>query len=63
MPKTESQKAASAKWDKENMAVLSCRVTKKKADLFRLECSRRGSNVNAILLEYVDRIIKEGVQE
>ena len=54
MPKKEAAK----KWDKENMTVLSCRVTKEKAMRFRKCCDQRATNVNAVLLAYVNEYIK-----
>lgn len=52
------RKEAAKKWDKENMTVLSCRVTKEKAMLFRKCCDQRETNVNAVLLAYVNKYIK-----
>lgn len=55
MPKS----AASRKWDKENLAVLSCRAPKELAVRFRTACAGQGSSVNAILLAYVREFVKK----
>lgn len=54
MPKS----AASRKWDKENLAVLSCRAPKELAIRFKQICAGQGSSVNAILLAYVKEFVK-----
>ena len=63
MSTKEARKAASAKWDKENMTILGCRVTKKKAAEFKEACSTLGLVPNQVLLtavnEAIDRIKKE----
>lgn len=59
MPISDARKAANAKWDKANMAVLACRVTKDKAAKFKLICEKRGTNTNAVLLAYVNAFIRQ----
>ena len=54
-----SQKAASRRWDQENMTRLSCKVTKDKAERFKSVCKSRGTNTNAVLLAYVNSYIQE----
>ena len=58
MAVSESQKKSSAKWDKENMSVLACKVPKEKAEAFRDYCADQGKSVHAVLLEYVNRCIE-----
>lgn len=53
MAPRESQKRASLKWDKENMATLSCKIRKKQAAAFKAYCSRFGKSANTLLKEFV----------
>ena len=59
MAVSESQKKASAKWDKNHAATLACKVTKEKAEAFRDYCADQGKSVHAVLLEYVNRCIEK----
>lgn len=63
MPVSEARKAANARWDKENMAVLACRVTKPIATQFKAICERKGTNTNAVLLAYVKEFIRINSEE
>lgn len=54
MPKS----AASRKWDKENLAVLSCRAPRELAIRFKRICDSQGTKVNAVLLAYVREFVK-----
>lgn len=54
MPRNEAAK----KWDKANMTVLACRITREKALRFKLICQEQGTNTNAVLLAYVNEYIK-----
>lgn len=42
MAVSESQKKASAKWDKNHAATLACKVPKEKAEAFRDYCADQG---------------------
>jgi len=53
MAPSESQKRASLKWDKENMAVLSCKVKRTQAAAFKSYCAERGQTSNTALKDYV----------
>lgn len=55
---TEAQKRASAKYHKENIASLACRVRKEDAELFRAYCESQGKKVNAVLREFVMECIR-----
>ena len=55
---TESQKASRDKWDRANMRVLTCKVTKEKADLFKRACDFLGTTMNAVLSQAIDEAIK-----
>lgn len=50
---TEAQKRASAKYHKENIASLACRVRKEDAERFKEYCESQGKKVNAVLREFV----------
>ena len=53
MAPSEAQKKASAKYQKENIASLACRVKKEQADKFKAYCEAQGKTPNAVLREYV----------
>ena len=63
MSPTEAQKKASAKYQKENIASLACRVKKDQAEKFKLYCAEQGKTSNAVLREYVLDCIKESDTE
>lgn len=50
---TEAQKKAAAKYHRENIASLACRVRKEQAERFKAYCESRGTTANAVLREYV----------
>ena len=56
---SEAQKKASAKYHKENIASLACRVRKEQADKFKVYCQSIGKTSNAVLREYVLECINE----
>lgn len=56
---TEAQKKASAKYHKENIASLACRVKKEQADKFKAYCEEKGKTSNAVLREFVLNCIGE----
>ena len=39
---TEARKRANAKWDKENMVVLACKVKRETAEQFKAACAAQG---------------------
>ncbi len=53
MATTVAQKRASAKYQKENIASLACRVKKEQAEKFKTYCMGKGKTSNAVLREYV----------
>lgn len=53
MSPSNAQKKASAKYQKENIASLACRVKKNQAEKFKAHCAEQGKTSNAILREYV----------
>ena len=56
----ESQKRASAKWDKENMIVLGCKVkrTQEFAAEFKDACKAAGTSPNAVIKKAMADFIK-----
>lgn len=50
---SDSQKKASAKWDKENMTVLACKVKRETAERFKAACAANGTTSNAVLQQAV----------
>lgn len=63
MAPTDAQKKASAKYQKENIASLACRVKKEQAEKFKAYCAEQGKTSNAVLREYVLDCIKESDTE
>ncbi|MGN1157704.1 MAG: hypothetical protein ACI4TK_16115 [Agathobacter sp.] len=53
MAPSEAQKKASAKYQKENIASLACRVKKEQAEQFKAYCESIGKTSNAVLRDYV----------
>lgn len=53
MAPSEAQKRASAKYQKENIASLACRVKKDQAEKFKDYCKQQGKTSNAVLRDYV----------
>ena len=51
---TEAKKASNAKWDKQNMTVLGCKVKKEYADQVRAVAASRGESVHAVLKRALD---------
>ena len=63
MAPSEAQKKASAKYQKENIASLACRVKKEQAEKFKAFCEERGKTSNAVLREYVLSCIDDSEQD
>ena len=63
MAPTDAQKKASAKYQKENIASLACRVKREQAEKFKAYCAEQGKTSNAVLREYVLECIKESDTE
>ncbi len=57
MAVSAKKKASNAKWDKENMTVLACKVSKEKAAKFKAFAASNGKTVHGQLSEYVDKCI------
>ena len=50
---SDAQKRASAKYQRENIASLACRVKKEQAEKFKTYCAEIGKTSNAVLRDYV----------
>lgn len=50
---TDAQKRAAAKYQRENIASLACRVKKEQAEKFKAYCADQGKTSNAVLRDYV----------
>lgn len=59
MAPSDAQKRAAAKYQRENIASLACRVKKEQADKFKAYCADIGKTSNAVLREYVLDCISE----
>lgn len=59
MAPTEAQRRASARYQKENIASLACRVRKEQAEQFKSYCADHGKTSNAVLRDYVLNCIGE----
>ena len=55
----EARKRANKKWDKENMTIIGCRVTKAKAQEFKAACAALGLVPNQILKQTIEETIKK----
>lgn len=62
MAVSEARKKANDKWDKANMAYVTCKVKKEQAEQFRDYCERIGKTPNAVIKEYVISCIKQEVE-
>lgn len=58
MAPSEAQKKASAKYQKENIASLACRVKKEQAEKFKMYCESIGKTSNAVLRDFVLQCIE-----
>lgn len=59
MATSEAQKKASAKYHRENIASIACRVRKEQAEKFKAYCEEQGKTSNAVLREFVLGCIKD----
>lgn len=53
MAVAESRKRANAKWDKENMTTLGCKIKRTQAAAFKAYCENQGSTSNTVLKDFV----------
>ena len=50
---SEAKKKSNAKWDKENMITLGCKVKRDQAEQFKQYAASKGTTANTLLKEYV----------
>lgn len=55
---SEKKKISNAKWDKENMSVLACKVRKDFAEEFRAACAASGTTSNAVLKQAAEDFLR-----
>ena len=55
---SEKKKQSNARWDKENMTTLGCRVRKDLADRFRAACRLKGTTPNAVFRAALDDFVR-----
>ena len=60
---SDAQKRARNKWNKENMTVQVCNITKTKKQAFKEACTRAGTTPNAVLVAAINNFIKENSPE
>ena len=53
MAVAESRKRANAKWDKENMTTLGCKIKRTQAAAFKAYCENQGITSNTVLKDFV----------
>ena len=53
MPISEKTKLSNARWDKENMPTLGCRVKKEQAAAFKEYAKAHGKTANTMLKDFV----------
>lgn len=59
MPVSEAKKRSNAKYDKEHMTILACKVRKEYAVRVKKKAEEKGTNVNAILLKAMKEFMEE----
>ena len=52
-------RAAQKKWDRENMTVVGCRITKAKAQEFKEACAALGLVPNQVIRQAIEETIKK----
>ena len=60
---SEAQKAASAKYQKEHIASVACRLKKEQAEAFKMYCEAQGKTPNAVLREFVLECIESDAKK
>ena len=58
MPVSEKKKASNAKWDAENMAYQTVKVSRRLLEDFKAACAARGDRVNTVLREAMEEYVK-----
>lgn len=58
-PVSEKKKITNARWDKNNMATLACKVRKEQAEAFKEYAANQGKTANTVLKDFVESCIDE----
>lgn len=56
---TEAKKRSNAKWDRENMTTLGCRMRRDYAEEFKAACRMAGKTPNAIFKAAADQFMED----
>ena len=59
MPISDARKRANDKWNKANMAVISCKVNKETALKFKTACQKNDVTPNSVLRRFIAEYISE----
>lgn len=60
---SEAQKAASAKYQREHIASVACRLKKEQAEAFKRYCEAQGKTPNAVLREFILECIESDAKK
>lgn len=60
MPKTEAQKRARDKWNRENTTIVGVSVKKEEKERFKIACEQRNTTMNAVLSSVIRTFLEEG---
>lgn len=63
MAVSEKKKISNARWDKENMAIISVKMRDRVKGAFREACEQNGTTMNAVLLETIRKYIEQNRKE
>lgn len=63
MAVSESKKRANTKWDKENMRIASCSLTKAEHAAFKAYAEQNGKTISGMLLHYIRSCIAETAEQ
>lgn len=63
MAVSDAHRRGNAKWDKENMRVVSCKIRSEEHAAFKAYAEARGKTVSGLLLEYVRGCIAEDMEQ
>lgn len=63
MSRTDAQRWANAKWDKENTMTAACKLPKEEHAAFKAYAEVRGKTISGLLLDYVRHCIAEDIEQ
>lgn len=63
MAVSDAHRRGNAKWDKENMRVVSCKIRSEEHAAFKAYAEARGETISSLLLEYVRSCIAEDMEQ